>query len=33
MIIGLDANEAITTKFPMVPTELAAQKGDVQTGA
>jgi hypothetical protein len=29
MIIGLDANEAITTKFPMVPTELAAQKGDV----
>ena len=29
MIIGLDANEEITTKFPMVPTELAAQNGDV----
>merc|ERR1711966_448748 len=29
MIIGLDANEAITTKFPMVPTECAAQNGDV----
>jgi isoprenylcysteine carboxyl methyltransferase (ICMT) family protein YpbQ len=29
MIIGLDANEEITTKFPMVPTEIAAQNGDV----
>jgi len=29
MIIGLDANEEITTKFPLVPTELAAQNGDV----
>ena len=29
MIIGLDANEEITTIFPMVPTELAAQNGDV----
>jgi hypothetical protein len=29
IIIGLDANEEITTKFPMVPTEIAAQNGDV----
>jgi len=29
MIIGLDHNEAITTKFPMVPTECAAKEGDV----
>uniref|UniRef100_A0A7S0Z2X0 phosphatidyl-N-methylethanolamine N-methyltransferase n=1 Tax=Hemiselmis tepida TaxID=464990 RepID=A0A7S0Z2X0_9CRYP len=29
MIIGMDANEEITTVFDMVPTEQAAQKGDV----
>eukprot|EP00287_Rhodomonas_sp_CCMP768_P006572 CAMPEP_0196737946 /NCGR_PEP_ID=MMETSP1091-20130531/15505_1 /TAXON_ID=302021 /ORGANISM="Rhodomonas sp., Strain CCMP768" /LENGTH=672 /DNA_ID=CAMNT_0042081869 /DNA_START=35 /DNA_END=2053 /DNA_ORIENTATION=+ len=29
MIIGLDENEAITTKFPMVPCENAAKTGDV----
>ena len=29
MIIGMDANEEISTVFDMVPMEHAAQKGDV----